>query len=61
MFLKRHLKTIVLFTLLQLGTMIGIPFRPEDIEQLLSKSRLARAEGAQRKEHCEREKGSGES
>ena len=60
MSLKGHLKAIVLFSLLQLGAMVGMPMRPEDIEQLLSKARLAKAEEAQRKEHNERAKGSGE-
>jgi hypothetical protein len=60
MSIKRHFKTIVLFILLQLGAMTGMPLRPEDIEQLISKTRFAKAEETQRKEHDEREKGAGE-
>ncbi len=60
MLLKRHLKTIVLFTLLQLGTLVGMPMRREDIEQLLSKTRFAETEETQKRENNERAKGSGE-
>ena len=56
MSLKRHMRTAILFLLLQVGVLTGVTMRPEDIQKLLHRTRAANAEDTLRNEKNKRAK-----